>query len=118
MADEYISREAALADFESCNAENPNWTPQRVKTLLLRQPAADVAEVVRCRACKHLVNATINANGFSHLRHQRYGDCTGRFLQLRRVSDKYRGERKCFRLSFYLVACSRCMPSSRRRKYF
>ena len=47
MPDEYISREAALEDFESCNAENPNWTPQRVKTLLLRQPAADVAEVVR-----------------------------------------------------------------------
>lgn len=64
MTDEYISREAALEDFESCNAENPNWTPQRVKTLLLRQPAADVAEVVRCRACKYLVDATINANGF------------------------------------------------------
>ena len=63
MAD-YISREAALEDFEACNAENTNWTPQRVKTLLLRQPAADVAEVVRCRDCKHLVNATINANGF------------------------------------------------------
>lgn len=46
MPDEYISREAALADFESCNAENPNWTPQRVKTLLLRQPSADVAEMV------------------------------------------------------------------------
>ncbi len=46
MPDEYISRETALKDFESCNAENPNWTPQRVKTLLLRQPAADVAEVV------------------------------------------------------------------------
>ena len=46
MPDEYISREAALADFEACNAENPRWTPQRVKTLLLRQPAADVAEVV------------------------------------------------------------------------
>ena len=45
MAD-YISREAALKDFESCNAENPNWTPQRVKTLLLRQRTADVAEVV------------------------------------------------------------------------
>lgn len=44
MPDEYISRETALKDFESCNAENPNWTPQRVKTLLLRQPAADVAE--------------------------------------------------------------------------
>ena len=51
MPDEYISREAALADFEACNAENPNWTPQRVKTLLLRQPAADVAEVVRCKDC-------------------------------------------------------------------
>ena len=64
MPDEYISREAALKDFESRNAENPNWTPQRVKTLLLRQPAADVVEVVRCRSCKYLVDATINANGF------------------------------------------------------
>lgn len=45
MPDEYISREAALKDFEDCNAENPRWTPPRVKTLLLRQPAADVAEV-------------------------------------------------------------------------
>lgn len=52
MHDEYISREAALKDFEACNAENPRWTPQRVKTLLLRQPAADVAEVVRCKDCK------------------------------------------------------------------
>ena len=51
MPDEYISREAALEDFESCNAENPNWAPQRVKTLLLRLPAADVAEVVRCKDC-------------------------------------------------------------------
>lgn len=64
MTDEYISRAEALADFEACNAANPHWTPQRVKTLLLRQPAADVAEVVRCRDCKYLVNATINANGF------------------------------------------------------
>lgn len=47
MPDEYISREAALKDFEASNAGNPNWTPQRVKTLLLRQPAADVAEVVQ-----------------------------------------------------------------------
>ena len=42
----YISREAALKDFEASNAHNPYWTPPRVKTLLLRQPAADVAEVV------------------------------------------------------------------------
>ena len=53
MPDEYISREAELKDFESCNAENPNWTPQRVKTLLLRQPAADVTSVVRCKDCKY-----------------------------------------------------------------
>ena len=54
MPDEYISRAESLADFEACNAENPRWTPQRVKTLLLRQPAADVAEVVRCKYCRHL----------------------------------------------------------------
>ena len=53
MPEEYISRKAALKDFESCNAENPRWTPQRVKTLLLRQPAADVAQVVRCKDCRH-----------------------------------------------------------------
>ena len=49
MPDKYISREAALKDFEASNAENPRWTPQRVKTLLLRQPAADVTEVVHGR---------------------------------------------------------------------
>ena len=53
MSDEYISREAALKDFEANNARNPNWTPQRVKTLLLRQPAADVAEVVYCKDCRY-----------------------------------------------------------------
>lgn len=56
MPDEYISRAKALADFEACNAENPRWTSQRVKTLLLPQPAADVAPVVRCKDCaKHYV---------------------------------------------------------------
>ena len=49
MHDEYISREAALKDFEVSNAHNPNWTPTRVKTLLNLQPAADVAEVVHGR---------------------------------------------------------------------
>ena len=61
MPDEYISRAKALADFEACNAENPRWTPQRVKTLLLRQPAADVAPVVRCRDCEY-VRPTVNAS--------------------------------------------------------
>ena len=46
---DYIRRKTALEDFERCNAETPNWTPQRVKTILLRQPAADVAEVVHGR---------------------------------------------------------------------
>ena len=51
--EEFISRTEALEDFEACNAENPRWTPQRVKTLLLRQAAADVAEVVHGRWILH-----------------------------------------------------------------
>ena len=43
--DEYIEREAAYEDFEKCNSENPKWTPSRVKTLIARQKAADVAPV-------------------------------------------------------------------------
>ena len=35
-----------------------------VESVFRDTPAADVAEVVRCRDCKYLVNATINANGF------------------------------------------------------
>lgn len=42
---DYISREAAIVDFERCNHENSVWTPQRVKTLLMRIPAADVEPV-------------------------------------------------------------------------
>ena len=42
---EYIEREATYEDFEKCNSENPKWTPSRVKTLLARQKAADVALV-------------------------------------------------------------------------
>ena len=42
---EYIEREATYEDFDKCNSENPKWTPSRVKTLLARQKAADVAQV-------------------------------------------------------------------------
>lgn len=52
MAD-YISREAAIEDFEYCTQENSTWTPQRVKTLLMRIPTADAVPVVRCRDCTH-----------------------------------------------------------------
>lgn len=46
---DYISREAALADFEQCNQGNSTWTPQRVKTLLMRITSADVEPVRRGR---------------------------------------------------------------------
>ena len=42
---EYIEREAVYEDFEKCNSENPKWTLSRVKTLIARQKAADVAPV-------------------------------------------------------------------------
>ena len=55
---EYIDREAALMKLmqDGCSAKNL----QSISDM----PAADVAPVVRCKDCKHLVNATINANGF------------------------------------------------------
>ena len=56
--EEFISRTEALKDFESCNAENSHWTPQRVKTLLLRQPAANVAEVVHGKWIKNELLST------------------------------------------------------------
>ena len=62
--EEFISRTEALKDFESCNAENPNWTPQRVKTLLLRQPTADVAPVVHGRWVTHYRSGTTVAEGY------------------------------------------------------
>ena len=48
-----LSRSDAIADFEKCNRENPVWTPQRVKTLLMRIPTSDAVPVVRCRDCIH-----------------------------------------------------------------
>ncbi len=62
MAD-YISREAALKDFEANNARNPNWTPQRVKTLLLRQRTADVAEVVHEGETTQIIDGCCTACG-------------------------------------------------------
>ena len=50
---DYISRELAIEDFEQCNQVNSTWTPQRVKTLLMRVPSVDAAPVIRCRDCIH-----------------------------------------------------------------
>ena len=49
---EYIERQTMLEDFESCNRNDPKWTPQRVKTLIVRQPPADATPVIRCKDCK------------------------------------------------------------------
>lgn len=61
MPDEYISREAALTALQDSDLFN---TTERQLRSIRELPAADVAPVVRCKDCTHLVNATINANGF------------------------------------------------------
>ena len=61
MADEYISREAALTALQDSDLFN---TTERQLRAIRERPAADVAEVVRCKDCKNLVNTTINANCF------------------------------------------------------
>lgn len=58
VTEEFISRTEALKDFEECNNANQNWTPQRVKTLLLRQLAADVAPVVHGKWIKNELLST------------------------------------------------------------
>ena len=69
MPDEYISREAMLEHLDRCKqSEDATTLTAAVITALQcfvqNQPAADVVPVVRCRACKYIVDATINANGF------------------------------------------------------
>lgn len=82
MSDEFIRREdaieTAVSAFNAWNLAMAAADGQREINLVFRRkelckavelvfrgaPAADVAEVVRCRACKYRVDATINANGF------------------------------------------------------
>ena len=69
MPDEYISREAMLEHLDRCKqSEDATTLTAAVITAMQcfvqSQPAADVVPVVRCRACKYLVDATLNANGF------------------------------------------------------
>ncbi len=63
MPDEYISREAALKAAnewvsEACMA--PVMRVSRLFDKLAKVPATDVAEVVRCKDCKHKVRADAN----------------------------------------------------------
>lgn len=39
-------------------------TPEEFIAFLKRQPAVDAVAVTRCKDCRYLVNATVNANGF------------------------------------------------------
>lgn len=76
---EYIKREEAYEDFEKCNGENPKWIPSRVKTLIARQKAADVAPVrhgrwertadgaALCTACKRKMNPSQYGYAFCSL---------------------------------------------------
>ena len=66
MAD-YIRREDALFALRKAERGGSMTALTRLERAyaeIREMPAADVAEVVRCRACKYLVDATINANGF------------------------------------------------------
>lgn len=61
MAGDYISRAAALTALQDSDLFN---TTERQLRAIRELPVADVAEVVRCKDCKNLVNTTINANCF------------------------------------------------------
>ena len=57
MADEYIRREDALRAVQRQRGANrspaQNEMLNRIKTDIIRAPAADVAPVVRCKDCEH-----------------------------------------------------------------
>ena len=71
MPDEYISREAAIEEIDkwldtvgtALGGKGLSYYGELIGCIEDAR-AADVAPVVRCKDCKHLVNATINANGF------------------------------------------------------
>ena len=65
---EYIEREALIAKFKQIELGEHGLVERLfadgVYAVIAAFPAADVVPVTRCKDCKHLVNATINANGF------------------------------------------------------
>lgn len=59
---EYIEREAAI---RVVNGQSSlTMTRSSLIDSISKLPAADVAPVTRCKDCKYIVNATVNANGF------------------------------------------------------
>ena len=71
MHDEYISREAAIEEIDkwldavglALVGKGMSYYGELIGCIEDAR-AADVAEVVRCKDCKNLVNTTINANCF------------------------------------------------------
>lgn len=65
---EYIERDAAvkvvLRERKPTNSVAQNRMLSIIQRDMLTMPAADVAPVVRCKDCKYLVDAVVNANGF------------------------------------------------------
>ena len=57
MPDEYISREAAL---KALFAPGMCYAPMQLQ-IIKDLPAADVAEVVRCKYCRHLLMRTMRS---------------------------------------------------------
>lgn len=56
-----------LADYEDTGLEPEEVISMQAAKVALEAsdaPAADVAPVVRCKDCKYLVDAVVNANGF------------------------------------------------------
>lgn len=49
----YIDVKALDLEFLRENDKDPNWTPERVQALILRQPFVDAIPVTRCRDCHH-----------------------------------------------------------------
>lgn len=63
----YIRREDALFALRKAERGGSMTALTRLERAyaeIREMPAADVVPVVRCRACKYRVDATINANGF------------------------------------------------------
>lgn len=66
---EYIEREAAVKafnNFDAGRADSPPFTlltPEEFAEYLYELPAADVAPVVRCKDCKHLVAVNVKGKG-------------------------------------------------------
>lgn len=60
MADEYIRRDAAMkavaSQYGACRSPAQNRMIDEIRNKIRRMPAADVAEVVRCKDCaKHYI---------------------------------------------------------------